>query len=335
MRDGLQAGWGGEGQGERAHLDVVAGAARPCSLVAQRLGPVCLLQRQVLRLRLLLLVGGRLPKPVACGRLRHLAGRRAVAVAIGHRRRWRRAALGAGLGRVGGGLRLHLRRRRLRLLLYEQLLDLLLVLPVQLHALLLVLLLQQIQLLGRTALRLRLLQLHLLLLLELHLLRMRLVLQMLNHELYLLLLPLLRMYLLGLQISHELSLLLLGLLVILRRSCGCCFCCGHSVVLRLRLLLRLLQVGVLLLQHLHRRCHLGPTQRAQHLRRHRALARARLVHRRRARLRRLDGRGARLVRRGEATRRRRLRPSHQRLTHARLATGSFQSELLLLQVSAA
>ena len=31
-------------RGERAHLDVVAGAARPCSLVAQRLGPACLLQ---------------------------------------------------------------------------------------------------------------------------------------------------------------------------------------------------------------------------------------------------------------------------------------------------
>ena len=187
-------------RGERAHLDVVAGAARPCSLVAQRLGTVCLLQRQVLRLRLLLLVGGRLPKPVTCGRLRHLAGRRAVAVAVGHRRRWRRAALGAGLGRVGDGRRLHLRRQQLRLLLHEQLLDLLLVL---------LLLLLLLDLLLLDLLLVVLLQLHelllvlLLLLLELHLLRLRLVPQMSNHELHLLLLPLLRL----LRLPHLLRLL--------------------------------------------------------------------------------------------------------------------------------
>ena len=79
-----------------------------------------------------------------------------------------RVALGAWLGRVGGGRRLHLPRRLLRLLLHEHLLNLLLLLLLQLHELLLPLLLQPHQLLGLIALRLRLLQLHLLL--ELHLL---------------------------------------------------------------------------------------------------------------------------------------------------------------------
>ena len=50
-------GGGGGWRGERARLDVVAGAVRRCSLVAQRLGPrpglLCLLHLQV-QLRLLL-----------------------------------------------------------------------------------------------------------------------------------------------------------------------------------------------------------------------------------------------------------------------------------------
>ena len=61
LRGGVRARGGCVWRGERAHLDVVAGAARPCSFVAQRLGSACLLQRQVLRLHLLLLVSGWFP----------------------------------------------------------------------------------------------------------------------------------------------------------------------------------------------------------------------------------------------------------------------------------